>query len=181
MTTQKNIRSKIIEFRNSRDKKAFIKYFSESRERLEMMLSEIWELSEHPYKEYASWMFLHIVKSGKIDCSDYYSKLVDTLFKTEDQTVLRNTVNALWQLEITSYRSVDLIDKLIGFIQDSSNKVALQVYSIYLLIQFCERYPELIPEIREVIEINSEGKSAAYRVAHQNFEKRMIKASRTSL
>lgn len=126
-------------------------------------------------------MFFHIIRSRKIDCTDYYPNLVDVLFKTDDQTVLRNTVNSLTQLEITSYRSVDLIDQLLLFIQDSKNKVALQVYSIYLLIQFCERYPELTPEVREVIELNAQGKSAAYMVAHRNFEKRIKKAMRTSL
>ena len=41
MKSNAEIRSKIIEFRNSRDKKAFVKYFTESRERLELLLSEI--------------------------------------------------------------------------------------------------------------------------------------------
>lgn len=166
---QEEIREKILDFRLSRDKKAFIQYFTKDQEHLDAMLEHIWNLSEYPYKEYASWMFIHILQSGEIDGSPYYKRLVDTLFKTDDQTVLRNISVCLNQLKITSYKESDLIDLLIGFIQDGSNKVALQVYAIYLLIQFCEKYPELTQEIREIIELNSEGKTAAFRVAKRNF------------
>lgn len=166
---EEEVKHKIVEFRDSRNKEEFIHYFTSDKRRLDEILRHIWSLSEYPYKEYASWMFMHIVKSKKIDATKYYNKLVDTLFKTHDQTVLRNVVCCLDQINITDYQESELIDQLISFIQDRSNKVALQVYSIYLLIKFCKKYPELTQEILVVIMMNSEGKTAGYRIAIRNF------------
>jgi hypothetical protein len=39
-------------------------------------------------------------------------------------------------------------------------------------MQICEKYTELIPEVREVIHLNSEGKTAGYKVAMRDFEKK---------
>ncbi len=147
----------------------FIPYFTEDIDRLEIMLDQIWMLAPYPYKEYASWMFFHIVRSHKMDCQPYYEKLVDVLFLTNDQSVLRNVVNCFQELKITEYRESEFVDLLISFIQNSTNKVALQVYSIYVLIQFCKKYPDLTEEIRAIIALHSEGKSIAYRVAERNF------------
>ena len=131
----------------------------------------IFNLEEYPYKEYASWILIHVSQSGEIELQHYYPRLVDVLFETNDQTVLRNVARSLHQLQITDYRESEFIDLLIGFIQNYENKVALQVYSIYLLQQFVKRYPELKEEIIEIIALHRPEKTAAYKVAERNFLK----------
>ena len=168
--TEKEVKEKIIAFRDSHDRKEFVSFFTADKKRLDLLLYLVWNLEEYPYKEYASWMFMHIIKSKKIDPTEYYNPLVDILFKTNDQTVLRNATCCLNLMNnITEYRESDLIDQLIGFAQDGSNKVALQVYSIYILIKFCKKYPELTKEIHQIIMMNSEGKTAGYLIAIRNF------------
>ena len=102
-----------------------------------------------------------------------YNDLVDILFETDNQTVLRNVSNSLCELNITEYRESEFIDLLILFIQTFENKVALQVYSMRLLVLFCKKYLELIPEIMEVIDLNQEGKTAAYGSARRIFIKKL--------
>lgn len=167
---KEEILEKIVEFRSSRDKKAFNRYFTEEDERLTILLESVWNLEPYPYKEYASWMFFHIVRSNPESYQKYYDNLVDVLVETDNQSVLRNVVNSIQSLKITNYRESELIDLLISFIQNHENKVALQVYAIYILIQFCEKYPELSSEIDQIIELNSEGKTMAYKVAHRKFK-----------
>jgi len=100
--------------------------------------------------------------------------LVDVLFETKNQAVLRSVTNCINQLQITDYRESDLIDLLLDFIKDYENKVAVQVYSIHVLRQFMRRYPELIPEVNEIIDFHSEGKSAAYQVARRRFRAQLL-------
>jgi len=130
----------------------------------------IFKLEEYPYKEYVSWILMHIVQSKRIDVQYLYLKLVDVLFATDNQTVLRNVSNCTYYLQVTEYRESEFIDLLLGFIKNYDNKVALQVYSIYTLMQFVQRYPELQQEVSEIIKLHSNGKTVSYRVAQSRFE-----------
>lgn len=113
-----------------------------------------------------------MLREKKLDGTPYYNQLVDTLFNTENQTVLRNVANCLNEIELQEYRESEFIDRLIAFLNNASNKVALHMLAIHLLIKFCAKYPELISEVRQVIHLNAAGKSAAYKVAIRNFEKK---------
>lgn len=174
MNSAKNkmdIRQKILEIRSAQDRSTFGVYFANRPEEFQELLACFFNLDEYPYKEYASWMLIHISQSKRIDLQSYYPQFVDLLFKTNDQTVLRNITRTLHDFTVTNYRESEFIDLLIGFVQDHNNKVALHVYSIYLLAQFVRHYPELKAEISEVIALHRVGKSAAYFSSERNFHK----------
>lgn len=166
------VHEQILAFRWGRDKSAYIQYFTEEPQRLEELLDCIYRLEAYPVKEYASYILTHIVKSKKISGQPFYNDLADVLFKTDNQSVLRNVLNCLNEIGVQEYRESELFDLLIKFIGDASNKVALQVYSIRWLIQLCEKYPELTDEVREVIHFNIVGKTAAYKIALRDFERK---------
>ncbi len=158
-------------FKTTRDKVKYTQYFTSSPARLESLLQCIYNLDPYPYKEYSSWLLFHLLRGKQVDGVPMYTDLVDTLFRAEDQSTLRNIANCINIIGIQEYKESELIDLLIGFVNDASNKVALQMYSIRILMQFCEKYPELISEVREVIHLNSKGKTAAYKVGMRDFEK----------
>ncbi len=141
-------RRHLLDFRLvKRDPKKFVSWYKAHPDELQELIDMILRLDEYPYKEYASWILTHLCKSGEFDFQYLYPDLVDLTFRTDNQSVLRNVVQCITTLTITDYRESEFIDQLIGFIQNSDNKVALHVYSIYVLIQFVKRYPELLPEI----------------------------------
>ncbi|MES2588074.1 MAG: hypothetical protein V4622_03780 [Bacteroidota bacterium] len=124
---------------------------------------------EYPFAEHASWIMIHLCQENPSFVQKHEKRLIDILFDTNNQTVLRNIVNILNQLELTDYRESELIDLLVDFILDKKNKVALHVYSIYLLIKFIKKYPELKVEIDSVLELKNENASPAYKVAVRNY------------
>lgn len=136
-------------------------------------LKDLFELSitgrDYPIPEYSSWMLVHIVERKKELAVPIQNNLIDALFKTKNQTQLRNFTKAISFLPITDYRESDFLDLLLSFIQNSENKVALQVYSMRVLTQFVRKYPELENEIVEIIEINEKGKTNSYRSAFRRF------------
>ena len=170
-----DIREKILEIRTVFDKAAFVEYFNNRPDEFDELMNCIFSLEEYPIKEYASWILIHVSQSKQIDLQPYYTRLVDVLFETKDQTVLRNVSRSLHHFQVTDYRESEFIDLLISFIQDYENKVALQVYSMYLLAQFIKRYPELKEEISEIIALHRPNKTAAYYSAERNFHKMMRK------
>lgn len=167
-----DIHRQLENFQGSRDIPAYTKYFTASQNRMDGLLSCIVNLEPYPYKEYGSWLLSHMLKAKKVDGLPYYPALVDTLLQTNDQTVLRNLTNCLLIIGAQDYKESELFDRLLGLINDASNKVAVQMYSMRILMQLCEKYPELAPEVREVIHLNKEGKTAAYKVGLRDFEKK---------
>ena len=170
-----NIHEKILEIRTVRDKTEFVEYLVNRPKEFEALMQCIYNLEEYPYKEYASWVLVHVSKSGKIDLTEHYTKLVDLLFDCKSQSVLRSVVCTINQMHVTDYRESELVDLLISFIQDYENKVALQVYSMYVLVQFIKKYPELKDEISEIIALHRSGKTAAYKSAERKFQKFVAK------
>ncbi len=169
------IREKILEIRTTRGKAAFVDYFVDRPKEFNEMMNCIFALEEYPIKEYASWILIHVSQSGKFELQHYYARLVDLLFKTDNQTVLRNVTRSLYQFQITDYRESEFVDLLISFIQNYENKVALQVYAMYILAQFVKRHPELKEEISQIIALHRTKKTAAYYSAERNFHKMLRK------
>lgn len=166
-----DVRNFIInDFRWAMNRSELIGPFQKDQKKLDDLVKIVENLEEYPLSEYASYALTHLQRQGT-DLTKYRQQFIDTLFKTDNQSVLRNLTNILSKEELTEYRESELIDLLIGFVQDPKNKVALHVYSIYLLVKFIHKYPELKDEIEQVIELNSKGKSAGWQVAKRNFYK----------
>ena len=161
------------DFRWAMDKKQLLSPFLKDAKKIDALVQITHDLEEYPLKEYASYALTHLQKGG-IDLSSHRKKFIDTLFKTDDQTVLRNVTNMLSHMELTSYKESELLDLLLEFVIDPKNKVALHVYSIYILAKFVRKYPDLEQEIRTVIIYNSKDKAPAYRIAIRNFEKLIL-------
>lgn len=89
-----------------------------------------------------------------------------------NQSVRRNLINVIDQLELSDYKESDFIDVLISYIQDFENKVAVQVYSIQVLTKFVHRDPELKDEILGIIVLHSENKSPAYSASLRRFQRK---------
>ena len=168
-----DIRERVLQIRSKREKGELVNHFVQTPSDIAKLFQLITDLQAYPNKEYASWSLIHLCKSDQLNLQYLYNDLVDILYTTDDQSVLRNVTCCLGHLKITDYRESEFIDLLILFIQTFENKVALQVYSMRILILFCKKYPELTPEIMEVIDLNQEGKTATYGSARRNFIKKM--------
>lgn len=172
MSEPKDIHEVVLGFRDSHDTKSKIDYFRKNPEEFSPLMKLVLNQEPYPYAEYASWMLTHLIKIDSEPFLPFYERLVDLLFETKNQTLLRNVANIVSRIGVTEYRESDFIDLLIGFIKDHENKVALHVYSIYILIHFVRKYPELKEEVSEIIDMNEEGKTVAYKVAQRNFRKK---------
>jgi hypothetical protein len=74
-------------------------------------------------------------------------------------------------LPLIEYKESEFLDKLIDNIKDDSNKVALFVYSIYKLIQFTKKYPEIKPEIEGIISLKEEPMKPAMKIGIRRYLK----------
>lgn len=161
------IREKLLEIHKVKRASTLFLKFNDSQS-IKELVEIVKNQEKYPLEELSSWALTHLIKTEKAEIQKYYYEIVDTLFLSKNQSVLRNCMSILYQLEIINYRDGELLDLILNFIKDNNNKVALQVYSIYSLIQFVKKYPELLPEIKSVIEYK-EMVSPSIKVAKNKF------------
>ncbi len=123
---------------------------------------------EYPMQEYASYALTHLFKQG-YDLNKFQNNFIEIILSSNNQSVLRNICLILSRSELINFKEAELMDKCTEFISEPKNKVALHVYSIYILIKFVKKYPELKSEFLDLIELNERGKTPAYFIAKRNF------------
>lgn len=165
-----DIHQYITDIRHHRNTSDYVTYFNEHPKKLKELVRVVERLEPYPYKEYGSWILTHICKSHPETIRPFYNVLVDTVLKSSDQTVLRNCVNCIVLLRVSAYLESKLIDRFVEFIGNPKSKPALQVYSIYGLIQFVQKYPNLRQEMSDLIEFHRRGKGPSYEIAVRNFQ-----------
>lgn len=137
----------------------------------------------HPFPEYASWLLIHVEKKSPGILIPFQHNFIDYLLNGKNQSVLRNLLNCCHVLPLIEYQESAFLDQLLLFVADDTNKVALQVYAIYKLIQFTHKYPEIKNEIEALFALKEEnGNSSAkikpaMRVAIKNYRQKTVQLS----
>ena len=124
-----------------------------------------------PYPEHASWLMAHISDIEPSLLQKYQPALIDRILVSKNQSVLRNLVNVCGTLPLVEHRQSELLDKLIDFIKDDSNKPALFVYALYKLIQFTHEFPEISNEIEGIIALKPEPLKPSIKIGVRNYRK----------
>lgn len=166
-----DIKNKVLEIRHSRNKKEFVNDFIADKSKTKDLIRLVVDQEPYPYQEYASWIVLHLCKEDPKFMQPYYKLLVDSLLQSSNQSVLRNITCGLLSLQLKTYREGELLSKLFDFLKNPNNKVALHVYSIYLLMHFIDKYPELKNETDVILKHFSGEKSMAFQVAIKKYQK----------
>lgn len=158
------------QFKYERDFKKVAQLLKENSGFEIKLLKLVEEKASYPYAEYASWIWTHICKDLPEIAQLYYKNLLNILFETNNETVLRNILAGILNLKKTAFKESEFINLLFQFLSNKSHKVALHVYSIYNLIDFVKKYPELKQELSLCLEILSENSSPALNVAIRKFK-----------
>jgi hypothetical protein len=159
----------IAECRESMGGAQRVSAFLENQKYLEELARIACSDMKHPYPEYASWLLLNVCKKEKALIEPFLEQIIDRVLSTSNQSVLRNLTNILNFFPISKYREGELLDKLIQFIKNDSNKPALFVYSIYVLAKYTLKYPDIKSEILGIIENKQNALTPAIRIGIRNY------------
>lgn len=150
--------------------------FVENPQKLEALVKIALSDMNYPYPEYASWLLLHVAKLKATLLEPFQTAIIDRILTCENQSTLRNLVASSTHLTLFEYKEGEFLDRLIAFVKNNENKVALIVYSIYKLIDFTLKYPEIKHEIVEILKIKQEnGLSPALKIGIRNYTMRTKK------
>lgn len=159
----------LSDFRKSGNMAFYVDYFLQHPKEIKKLVAIIVNEETYPFPEYGSWILIHIHKANKSFVEPYVNQLIDRVLTGNNQSVLRNCCSILQTTEKTGYKESELLDRFIDFIESGDNKVALQVYSIYCLIDYIKKYPELKSELTALVQMKATERSSAYGVAVRKF------------
>lgn len=170
-----DMKDRVLGVRSGVSFHTYQEYFEKNPHDIKELIHILLKEKSYPLPEYASWILVHLCKTQKSQILDFQDELIDFLFINKNESVRRNVLNIQKHIGITTYKESEFIDLLIAYIQNYDEKVAVQVYSMQLLVSFVKKYPELKVELLEIIELNSEKKTPAYYSAQRHFVKKTAK------
>jgi len=77
--------------------------------------------------------------------------------------VKRNLLRLIQDTPVPARYEGDIMTLCFGYLQSSAEPVAIKAFSIRLLGHLCKKYPDIIPEVKSIIEDQWPHQSAAFR------------------
>jgi hypothetical protein len=140
-----------------------VAYIGNNKERFAQLMKLFFE-GEYRVTQRAAWPMSYCVRNHPELIDPYFKKLIDKLGKPgENDAVIRNIVRLLQDVEIPEKFRGQVMTLCFNFIQSNETAVAIKAFSLTILNNLSKKYPEIIPEIKTIIEERWNYETAAFK------------------
>ena len=141
-----------------------VDYIGNNKERFSVLM-ELFFNGGYRITQRASWPMSYCVRKYPELINPYFKRLLDNLSKKGiHSAVVRNTVRLLADVEIPKKFHGRIMSICFDFIQSNTIAVAIKAFSLTILRNLSKQYPEIIPELKLIIQERWENETAAFRV-----------------
>jgi hypothetical protein len=127
-------------------------------------LMKLFFKGEYRLTQHAAWPMSYCIRRYPILAKPYYKKFIDQLSDSKAHPAARrNIVRLLQFVEIPKNLHGKLMDLSFQFISNPEEAIAVKAFSLSILSKLAEIYPEILPEIKTVIEARWEFEKPAFR------------------
>ena len=127
-------------------------------------LMKIFFKGEYRLTQHAARPMSYCIQKHPFLAKPYFKKFIDHL--SDEQThpaVKRNIVRLFQFVEIPKKYQGKLMEKCFQFINNPAEAVAVKAFSLHILENLGEIYPEILPEVKTIIETRWEFETPAFR------------------
>ena len=162
-------------FKTTRKFKSIFPRLKSDPEFRNALFSEI-ALNDYPYAEYASWIAVHFYEHTRSDFSEWKQQFIDLIQTTRNHTVQRNLVHIFTKVKANIQEDGEFLSCLFAHLENPESFPALKV-NAYKAIekQYLRAYPELLHEIKLLMDRHAQDGRASIQAMRRNFEKRYAK------
>lgn len=112
----------------------------------------------------AAWPMSYCVEANPSLIIPYYKKLILFLNRKDvHPAVARNILRLLQKVEIPKRWQGEIMNSCFQFIENPKEAISIKVFSITVLGNLAKDYPEILPELRVIIESRWDMESPAFR------------------
>ena len=128
------------------------------------LLVKLFFKGDYRLTQHAAWPLSYCVRLYPDLAKPYFRKFIDQLSdESAHLAAKRNIVRLLQFVEIPKRYQGKLMDNCFRFISDPEEAIAVKAFSLTILDKLSNSYPEILPEIKSVIEARWEYETPAFR------------------
>lgn len=127
-------------------------------------LFKIFLSGEYREIQHAAWPISYCVVDHPQLIKKHWAALIKTLHKPViHDAVKRNSMRLLQDIEIPEKYEGKIMDIAFGYVASQTEAIAIKAFALTVLGNFTTKYPEIIPELRTLIEYQLPYQTAAFR------------------
>jgi hypothetical protein len=158
-----NLRQTILKEHSKAQANKIITWIGSDQKRFDELFS-LFLNDEYRVVQRAAWPLSYCVINHPQLIRKHFSKLIKNLRKPKlGDAVKRNTVRLLQHIPIPEKFHGELMSVCFDYISDLQEKAAVKAFSLTILQNLCQQYPEIKDELKTVIEDRWDYETAAFR------------------
>jgi len=166
-----NLREQILKEHSKAQCTKIVKWVGTSQTRFDALF-HLFLNDEYRVAQRSAWPVSYCVMAHPVFIKKHWSKLIKNLQKANlHDAVKRNSVRLLQDIPIPKKYQGQIMDICFRFVASPTEAVAIKAFSLSVLRQLSKQYPEIIPEIKLLIEEQLPHQTAAFKSRAKSFLK----------
>lgn len=135
-------------------------------------LMKLFLSGEYRVTQRSGWPLSYCVQDHPELIAPYFKKLLAFLKRTDvHKAVERNIMRMLQDVDIPERFEGEIMDACLRYIADPKAEVATKAFSLGVLKNLVKKYPDILPEIKMIIESRINDETAAFKSRAKYFMK----------
>jgi len=166
-----HLRETILDEHSKANCNKIVNWVGDSQKRFDELFN-LFLNSEYRVNQRAAWPLSYCVIANPAFITKHFSRLVKNLHRSGiHDSVKRNTVRLLQHIEIPKKFHGEIMDICFRYISSPHEPVAIKAFSLSILQNLSQQYPEIRNEIKLIIEERWEHETAAFKSRARKFLK----------
>ncbi|MEO5681424.1 MAG: hypothetical protein ABIQ88_02220 [Chitinophagaceae bacterium] len=167
-----NLREQLLKEHSRTNCDKIVKWIGTNQQRFDALFS-LFLSNEYRLVQHAAWPLSYVVIAHPPLIKKNFSRLIANLDKPDiHDAVKRNTMRLLEDIDIPEKQHGRVMDTCFKYISVPGEKPAVKAFSLSVLQKLCVTYPEIIPEIKLLIEENYDRETPAFKSRAKKFLKK---------
>ena len=150
-----------------------VRYIGSDKERFAELMRLFFK-GEYRITQRAAWPLSYVVRAHPALITSYFKKLLDYLDKPGIHVaIVRNTMRLLQDVEIPSKFQGRVMSRSFEYVAAPETPIAVKAFSLTVLQNLSKKYPEILPELKEIIEAQWDQATPAFRSRARKVIKKM--------
>ena len=140
-----------------------VRYIGRDKERFAELMRLFFK-GEYRITQRAAWPLSYVVRLHPELITPYFKRLLDNLDKDDlHVAVVRNTVRLLQDVDIPAKFHGRVMNRCFEYIETPGTPIAVKAFSLTVLQNLSKKYPDILPELKLIVEEQWEQAPPAFR------------------
>lgn len=158
-----NIKNALLKEHSKKQCTAIVSYIGNDKKRFAELMKCFFE-GEYRVSQRAAWPMSYCAKNHPELVKPWLKRLLDNLSRPGlHNAIARNTIRFLQDIDIPEKFHGQVMNICFNYIQDTETHAAIKAFSLSALQRLSKQYPDILPELKLIIEERWDYEGAAFK------------------